>query len=187
MNWLDIVLLILLGGAAIRGFSHGFVIESCSLLGLVLGIWAGVHLNNRAAQWIGLDPEQEVLSFIVVFVAVLVIAYLIGRGLTKLIDVAQLTLPNKVAGIIFGVLRSAFVLSILLNVLGALEQKSWTPSRATFEASRLYAPIRAFAPMIVPALEETKWVKRTIEQLERGVDRTVGQAIKVPGRRTRRG
>ena len=166
MNWLDIILLLLLGGAAVRGFFRGFIIEVCSLLGLVIGIWAGVHLNNRAAQWMGLDPGQEVISFIVVFFAVLVLSGLLGQALTKVIDVAQLSFPNKIAGVAFGALRSAFVLSILLNVLSA---SSIGGIGARIDDARpgsvLYAPVKAFAPMIIPALGETKWVKKAIEEI----------------------
>jgi membrane protein required for colicin V production len=164
VNWLDLVLLAIIGIAALKGFSRGFIVEVCSLLGLILGIWAGIHLNDRAAEGLGLDRDQEVLSFIVVFIAVLILAHFIGRGLTKVIDVAQLTLPNKIAGIVFGALRAAFVLSVLLNVLGAMEHRNWMPAKSTFAASRLYRPLRAFAPLIVPALEETKWLERTLEE-----------------------
>lgn len=166
MNWLDFVLLIVLGIAAVKGFFRGFIIEICSLLGLVIGIWAGVHLNNRAAEWIGLDPDQEVLTFIVVFLAVLVLAHLIGKGLTKVIDIAQLGLPNKLAGVLFGMVRSAFVLSVLLNILFAKEAASWTPNEETREGSTLYEPLREFAPMIIPALKETKWIRKAINEMK---------------------
>lgn len=173
MNWLDVTLVLLIGGAAVRGFFRGFIIEVCSLLGLVAGIWAGVHLNSRAAEWMGLDPHQEVISFIVVFLAVLVLSSLIGQALTKVIDVAQLGLPNKIAGIAFGALRSAFVLSILLNILSA-SSIGWVGTRIedARPGSVLYAPVKAFAPMIVPALRETKWVKKAIQEFETTLDRS---------------
>lgn len=153
-----------MGGAAVRGFFRGFIIEMCSLLGLVVGIWAGVHLNGRAAEWMGLDPHQEVISFIVLLLVVLVLSGLLGRAMTKVIDVAQLGLANKVAGVGFGALRSAFVLSVLLNILSASSigrvGESVNDAR---QGSMLYASVRAFAPLIFPALAETKWVKKTIE------------------------
>ena len=168
MNWLDLVLLAILAVAAVKGFMRGFIIEVCSLLGFVLGIWAGVHLNGRVALWLGLDGDQEVLTFIVVFIVVLLLAHLIGKGLTRVIDIAQLALPNKLAGIAFGVLRSAFVLSVLLNILLAKEASSWPPDRKARESSVVYGPLRAFAPMVVPALADTKWVKKAMEELKIG-------------------
>ena len=154
---------------------RGFVVEVCALIGLIVGIWAGTHFNGRVAQWIGLDPDQEVLSFIITLVGVLVLVHLLARAITKALDLAQLGLPNKIAGIVFGVVRSAFVISVLLNIAFAKEQASWTPSEKTREGSRLYEPLRAFAPMIVPALKETKWVKKAIEQVNAEVEEATNE------------
>lgn len=166
MNWLDFVLLAFLGFAAVKGFMRGFIVELCALLGLVLGIWAGVHLNERASTWLGLGPDMEITAFVILFLAVLVGVHFLGRALTKLIDLAQLSLPNKLAGVVFGLLRSAFVLSVLLNVMMARQAAGWPPDERARKGSALHGPIRAFAPAILPALEGTKWVDRAMDQVE---------------------
>ncbi len=173
MNWLDWLLIIMLAGAAIRGFMRGFIVETCSLLGLIIGIWAGVHLNTRVAGWLGLDPHKEALSFLITLIGVIVLVHLLGRALTKAIDMAQLGLPNKVAGVFFGMLRSAFVISVLLNILMAHERGSAMIPKETREGSKLYEPLSAFAPLIVPALRGTKWVKRAIEEVKTEVGKAV--------------
>lgn len=166
MNWLDIVLLTFLGFAAVKGFMRGSIVELCELLGLVLGIWAGVHLNDRVSAWLGLGPDMEVAAFVILFLVVLVGVHVLGRALTKLIDLAQLSLPNKLAGVVLGLLRSAFVLSVLLNVMMARQAAGWPPDERARKGSSLHDPIRAFAPAILPALEGTKWVDRTMDQVE---------------------
>lgn len=171
MNWLDWVLLVLLAFAAVQGFLHGFVRELASLVAWVAGIWAGIHLNDRVAALLSLDPGQEAVTFLVTFLLVLVAVNLLGRLLTTAIDVAQLSLPNKVAGLAFALVRKAFVLSVLLNILFAKEQASWTLDTKTREGSVLYAPVRAFAPLLVPALGETKWVKSALERVEKELER----------------
>lgn len=172
MNWLDLLLLILLGTAAVKGFFRGFIVEVCSLLGLVLGIWAGVHLNAQAAEWIGLDLDQEIISFLVVLAAVLVGMHVLGRALTKVIDVAQLSLPNKLAGVLFGGLRAAFVLSVIMNLALALAKhyERFAPSETTLKGSSLFEPLRAFAPAVLPALEDTKWLQRALDLVAKEVD-----------------
>lgn len=166
MNWLDWILLVLLAGAAVRGFFRGFVVELASLLALVLGIWAASHYNARVAAWLGLDPRQEVVSFLVTFIGVLVLVHLLARVVTKAMDLAQLGLPNKVAGLLFGALRAAFVLSVALNILMARAEVSGIVSRGALEGSVLYAPLRAFAPMVVPALGDTRWVRNVVEAVK---------------------
>lgn len=167
MNWLDWTLIALIGFSAVRGFTRGFVVEVASLLALVLGIWAAVKFSGRVADYIGLSPDREVLAFFITFVAVLLTVHLVARVITKGMDMAMLGLPNKVAGTFFGALRSAFVLSVLMNVVMARLEKGGPIPQATLEESRLYGPVRAFAPFVVPALEETKWLHNALDLWDR--------------------
>ena len=166
MNWLDWTLLVLLAAAAVRGFFRGFVVELASLVALVLGIWAASHYNARVAAWLELDPQHEVVSFVITFIGVLVLVHLLARVVTKAMDLAQLGLPNKVAGLLFGVLRAAFVLSVALNLLLARAEVSGLVPQEAMKGSALYGPLRAFAPMIVPALGDTRWVRDVVEAVK---------------------
>ncbi|MBK7384008.1 MAG: CvpA family protein [Flavobacteriales bacterium] len=164
MNWLDITLLIVLGFAALKGFQRGFIIELASVVGLVVGIWAGIHISEEVTEWLGLEIKQEAVAFLITFVLVLVLITLLARVLTKVIDITQLSLPNKLAGIVFGVVRSAFTLSIALNLIMGYSEGA-TPAQDVREASHLFTPIRAFAPTIIPAVEETKWMQPLRQEL----------------------
>lgn len=169
MNWLDWVLLALLGIAVLQGFMHGFVRELAGLLAWVAGIWAGIHLNDRVATWLGLDPAQEALSFLVTFLLVLLVVHLLGRALTTAIDAAQLGLPNKVAGAVFALVRKAFVLSVLINLLSAWQGLQGRPVREAVNGSAIAATLRPFAPLVIPALGEAKWLGRVVETVEEQV------------------
>ncbi len=165
MNWLDAIILLILALAAWKGFSRGFVIELASLVGIALGAWAGLHLSERVTAALELEVENEALAFLITFVLVLLLIHLLARLLTKLIDIAQLSLPNKLAGILFGVLRSAFVLSIALNLMLGFGTDGWIPHRVRSE-SVAYPLLRPIAPAIIPALQETKWVRAALERAE---------------------
>src|SRR5690606_15201990 len=103
MNWLDWLLVALGAVAAVRGFLHGFVVEVASLVGVVAGIWVASRYNASVAGWLGLDPENEAISFVVAFIGVLLLVMLAAKVITKAMDLAMLSLPNKVAGAFFGV------------------------------------------------------------------------------------
>lgn len=166
MNWLDWTLLILIGAAAVKGFFRGFVVEIASLVAVILGIWVATRYNARVAAWVGMDAEHEVLSFIVTFIGVLVLVHLLAKVITKAMDLAMLGLPNKVAGTLFGAIRSAFVLSVVLNILMARAEVTGIVPKETLESSTLYRPLRAFAPFIVPALGDTRWVQDAIDAVK---------------------
>ena len=165
MNWLDWVLVVFLAMAAFKGFQRGFIIELASLVALVLGIWAGIHLSERITAALGLEVKSAALAFLITFVLVLVAVHLLARFLTKVIDLAQLGVPNKLAGILFGMVRSAFMLSIMLNLLASYTDGKVPPEEAC-KGSSLHGPISSFAPFLVPALGETKWVKRAIDAVK---------------------
>lgn len=167
MNGLDWVLAALLAAAVVRGFFRGFVVEMASLAAVILGIWVASRYNTRVAAWAGMDAQHEVISFLITFIGVLILVHLMAKVITKAMDLAMLGLPNKVAGTFFGALRAAFVLSVVLNVLMARAEVSGILPRATLEGSLLYRPLRGFAPFIVPALGDTRWVQDAIDAVKR--------------------
>lgn len=166
MNWLDWALVLLIAGAAVRGFFRGFVVEVATLVAVVLGLWAAARYNARVAAWTGLDPAHEVISFLVTFIAVLVGVHLLAKLITKAIDLAMMGLPNKLAGTLFGAVRAAFVLSVLLNVLMARTPVEGILPKDTLEGSALYGPLRGFAPLLVPALRDARWVRDAIDAVK---------------------
>ena len=84
MVWIDFVIGGLLAWSAISGFRKGFILEMASLIGLVLGIWAGLHFSKLAAALLTETFHLQgsylpVLSFIVVFIIVVVAVYFFGK------------------------------------------------------------------------------------------------------------
>ena len=114
------------------------------------------------AEAVGLDPERTVLAFVLTFIIVLVGVHLLARLLTTLIDLAQLGLPNKLMGMFIGALRSAFTLSVVLNLSAGWSDNAFPPEKAC-EESALHEPILAFAPFVIPSLGNTKWVKDVLD------------------------
>lgn len=167
MNWLDYTLLLFVGLAAMRGFMKGFMLELCGLAGLVLGIWGAIHFNVRVARWFGLEERHEALSFLVTVLMILAALHFLGVALTKLLEVVQLGLPNKLGGALLGSLRAAFLLSVLLNILLAKQDSEWAPPLETMKNSVLLHALREFAPAVIPSLGETKWVRKVLDDLGR--------------------
>ncbi len=163
MNWLDWTLLAIIALAAVKGFSRGFIVEVAALLALVAGIWAGVHLSERVTDALGLEIGNGALAFLITFVLVVLLVHLLARFLTTLVNIAQLGLPNKLAGVVFGAIRSAFMISVLFNLIAGYSGGAYPPAKA-IDGSKAYAPLRAFAPTLVPALAGTRWLTKAITE-----------------------
>ena len=162
MNYIDIILVILLLLAAINGFKKGFVVELASLAALVLGIWGAFEFSDITADFLveNFDIQWKhlnVISFIVTFVVIVILVHIVASVVNKVVEAAMLGFLNRAAGLVFGVLKSALILSVILVVFDRIDRDVNILPEEKKAESRLYQPIRDFAPAIFPFIED--WVK----------------------------
>ena len=175
MNYIDIVLGIFLILSAIQGFRKGLVVELASLAALVLGIWGAIEFSDVTSEFLVENlnwnwDHLNIASFIITFVVIVILVHIIGNTLTKLIETAMLGFVNKMAGLVFGILKAALILSIVLLVFDRIDEDVKILSSEVKEDSRMYEPIKNLAPTLFPFInfwdDETEkddpWYKRTL-------------------------
>lgn len=155
MNYIDIILGLLLLFAAISGFRKGLVSELASLAALILGIWGAIEFSYITTDFLteNFNFETEylnIISFIITFIVIVILVHIVGSAVNKFIEAAMLGFINKLAGLAFGILRSALILSILLIVFEKIDEDVEILSKDAKAESRLYEPIRNFAPSLFP-------------------------------------
>lgn len=162
MNVVDIILIVLIAGAAINGFVKGFFVELASIASLVLGIWAAVEFSGLVQNWLTkyLDWSHDAMrlvSFILIFVFVVILVHLIATLTEKFVKAIALSIFSRLAGAVFGAIKAAFILSLLMIIISKIEDFTITiiPLKAKAE-SRFYAPIENMAPNILPFLKTEK-------------------------------
>ena len=142
MTVLDILLAIPLLFLIFVGWKKGLVRAIATLAGVLLGIWASVHLSQQVAPLLGLDSESAVLiSFIVTFLVALVLTYLLGRCVEGLMKAAKLNLINRLAGALLGAVEALCILAVLLNFIVLIDSKEMIIKPNIKEKSVLYRPI----------------------------------------------
>ena len=162
MNVVDIILIVLIAGAAINGFVKGFFVELASIASLVLGIWAAVEFSGLVQNWLTkyLDWSHDMMrlvSFILIFVFVVILVHLIATLTEKFVKAIALSIFSRFAGALFGAIKAAFILSLLMIIISKIEGFTITiiPLKAKTE-SRFYTPIENMAPNILPFLKADK-------------------------------
>lgn len=158
MNYIDIILGLLLVISAFSGFRNGLVSEMASLAALILGIWGAIEFSYITTEFLTETFQLEtqylnIISFIITFIVIVILVHLVGNAVGKLIEAAMLGFLNKLAGLVFGVLRSALVLSIVLLVFDKIDDDVEILSQEAKTESRLYEPIRGFAPSLFPFID----------------------------------
>jgi len=154
LKLIDIILVVVILIGAIQGFKSGFIVELFSLLGVFLGVLGGfklmgvamVMLNNR------FNIDEKVLpyvAFAVVFVVIVIVVGLLGRMIKASVSQTFLGSADQIAGAMLAVIRSAFMLSVVIWIADALQFKAldrWA------EGSFFYPMFAGFAPKV------TDWV-----------------------------
>jgi membrane protein required for colicin V production len=158
MNYIDLILGILLIIAAIQGFRKGFIIEFASLAALVLGIWGGIKFSDFIGDFItkhtGFHSESmHIIAFVIIFIGIVVLIHLMGKMLDKIIKVAMLGFINRLAGVIFGLLKAAVFLSILLLLFDGIDENVKILPQKQKADSKLYNPMKQVVPTLFPFIQ----------------------------------
>lgn len=153
INILDIIILIPLLLWARQGYNKGLIISVASLAALVLGLLLAFFFSDYTANllkdYFTIDPEYlAIISFVVTFVVVVIAVILVGNVLQKFIDVLMLGFLNKATGLVFGILKGALYLSILIFVINYFDTDQSVIKKKYREGSMLYTPVASFAPML---------------------------------------
>ena len=159
MNYIDFIIIATLVLAAIMGLWKGFIRQLFGLIALLLGIYCAIHFSGFAAsyisQWIGHNATAvTILAFAVTFIVVLLAVVFVGKVAEKLIKIVTLGFFNRLIGLLFSLVKTAFILSVFIWILQSLDHLwPFFPHNDCGE-SLLFAPIAKLAPSLFPYLKE---------------------------------
>lgn len=136
---------------------------SLKQLAVIVGLIAGLLL---ARALFGMLAEQlapvlgtsitvaQILSFILVWVAVPLGCSLIASVLTKALEVINLGWLNRLFGALLGAIKVMLLVGLGIYVLEYIDPKSEMVSKTTKNASLLYSSMKEFADMFLPAIKD---------------------------------
>jgi membrane protein required for colicin V production len=125
MSVIDILLLIPLGYGAWKGWSNGLVKEVAQLVGLVLAAFLAFHNMDSMAAWITAKSGMTgrgalVAGFILLFGLVMFVVSGLVYGLNIILKLTLLSIPNRVVGLFFGILKAGVGVSLMLILLSTM-------------------------------------------------------------------
>ncbi len=153
MNIADTVLLVLLLLGGFRGYQKGLLREIVGIVALVLGILAGIVFIEQGATFLSqvfntYSPILSAFSFLLIFACVVMLATLLGRALKSAINLTPIGYLDGAGGALLGIIKWAFVISLLLWVLDMAEVQV-----NAVEESQWYPKIKYFAPLVMEQLK----------------------------------
>jgi membrane protein required for colicin V production len=137
MNWLDILLVLLAGASVVSAFLRGFTRELVGLAAviaaLLLGYWFYGMVAGCLEPYLSSRQLANLLGFLAIFGAVMLVGALVGRLLRAVLKVAGLSFFDRMLGAGFGFVRAVLIAAALMTAFLAFAPGRKTP-RAIVES-----------------------------------------------------
>ena len=177
MNILDFIILGLLTFFLIKGIFRGFFREIASLAGIIVGLVIGNHYHPQMATYlrayIPLEKALPLISFIIVFILVVIGFHLFGFLLHSLFKRLLIGWFDRTLGICFALIKGV-IISYLLIVLLTFFVPSTSPLIASSKSARLVIiTYQSMARLISPDIYQ-RW-KAKISKESKKVETVISE------------
>jgi membrane protein required for colicin V production len=153
---LDLAMLAVLALSVLVGAWRGLIYELMSLGAWVVAYIAAMALAPHVGPYLPIGEPRSSLNsaaaIVATFMVVLVVWGLLSRLVRMLIASTPLTLPDRVLGAAFGLLRAVIVLLVMVTVIGltpTAKSPWWQASRGVQWLSVVVDGLRPFLPQDV--------------------------------------
>ena len=150
MTIADVIIIILLGIGAYKGYKDGFLVTVISFLAFIIAIIAAFKLMDTCMKflkvYIGDNKVLPFISFVVVFVLVYIAVFLLSRFLKSVINQTLFGKFDEAVGALFGIFKIAFGISLLLWLIEIIHLQVLVN---LFRGSFFYSKLIYFAPKLV--------------------------------------
>jgi len=167
MNILDIIIAGLIAFFLIKGIFRGFFREIASLGGVIFGILAGNRYHPQMADclknYLPLEKYLPLVSFIILFIGVMIGFYLLGLLLHRLFKTLLIGWFDRTLGICFALIKGV-IISYLLIVLLTFFVPSSSPLIAKSKCARfVIISYQSMARLISPDIYQ-QWKEKLLNE-----------------------
>ena len=121
LSGLDIVFLVLITFAALRGGLRGFVHEFLSMAAVILGIAGAVLFSGVAARviqpYVGTGPWAQVIAFLGLFIVIYFVVKIFENALIRLIEHINAEGLDRALGFFLGIAEGLFMVFVMVLLL----------------------------------------------------------------------
>ena len=136
MTAADWIIVIVIAMSVVQAAISGFFHEAFGIAGLILGYllaaWNYERLAARYAPYLKSMWLGEIAAFLVIFLAVVLVAGLAGRIVRHIVKEAGLSFVDRILGGALGLLRGILMVAVVLMSMAA-----FTPTSTWLEGSQL--------------------------------------------------
>lgn len=149
METIDIILMVLLGLGAVKGYIKGFIVEIFSLVAFFMGLFIAIEFTTPIAiKYFGDHTWFHVISialFLAIFLIIIIVINLLAKAIKKGLDLTFFGTFDNVFGAILGVVKWALILSVVLWLFRAV---GLTLPKKYVENSFIFPIVAAVGPTV---------------------------------------
>ena len=158
INLVDILIIVPLLLFAWNGYRKGLIIEVASLAALVLGLYAAFYFSDFAAKILNdnFNINEKYIAIIAFLLTLIVVVFFVittGKVVQKFVEIIFLGFINKLAGSVFGLLKGALIISLLIFAINYFNFGSFIFKEETKQKSISYEKIESIAPWMFSWLD----------------------------------
>jgi membrane protein required for colicin V production len=147
---IDIAFVIIMILAIFKGFKKGLIVGIFSLLAFIIGLAAALKLSVVVAEYLkdsagAFAKWLPLISFMLVFIAVILLVGLLSRVIKKTVQFAMLGWLDKMGGIILYVIIYTIIFSVILFFAAKLLLIQPT----TIHDSKIYPYVSPWGPKVI--------------------------------------
>lgn len=135
LNWVDLLILSIIGISALISLTRGFVKEALSLVvwiaaGVIAWLFGG-SLAHHLEPYMSSPTLRVISACAILFICTLMVGGLINFLVARLVQATGLTGTDRFLGIFFGAARGALLVTIVVGLLSlttVMQERAWRDS-----------------------------------------------------------
>lgn len=117
MNWIDIIILCVIGLSALVSLLRGFVKEALSLISWICACFVASQFYYHIADYLTYFDNgyiRNIIAVIVLFITTMIVCSVVRYIICEIIHHAGLSTIDRILGTVFGVLRGILIVTAIL-------------------------------------------------------------------------
>ena len=159
MNIVDIILLICFVPALVQGLRKGFISQVIAIISIIAGVWVSARFTASASTWLaqyieGSEQVLKVISFALIFIAVIAVLAILGRLLEGTVKLIMLGWLNRLLGMALSLVKAGLIVGLVIMAFCSLNNTFSLVSEEVLNESVLFPPLKNMAYTVFPYLKE---------------------------------
>jgi membrane protein required for colicin V production len=155
MNYIDIIIIIMMVVSAISGAVKGLIYEVTSLVALFAGIWGAIEFSGATESFMNNKLNSNngfmhIIAFVITFVLIIVLVHFVGKAVESAAKTIKLSVINRIMGLFFAIVKSAFILGIIVLVIESVDDNLRFVPKKDVQESSLSKPLKGLAINTLP-------------------------------------